>query len=93
MTPILIAILRFPPILNFIRIGLATVAEWSLYRLLEILPWGEEYNYIASLIIIAAGILLFLYLFKLVLRDVRDLCSWFKNWWNGNEPDDSDNIL
>jgi hypothetical protein len=93
MTSILIGILRFPPILHAVRIGLASIAEWLLYKLLEFLPWGNGHNLLVSVIIIAAGFLFTLYLLKLVVKEIICFFNWLNKWWQGNGLDDNDNIL
>lgn len=93
MTSILITILRFPPVLHVVRIGLASVAEWLLYKLLEVLPWRNEHRLIVNLVIMAAGILFVLYLFRLILREVKEIFSWLYDWWKGGGSGDSNDIL
>lgn len=93
MKVFLFAIAEFPPILHVIRIGLATIAEWLLYKLLELLSWGSNHQLIVNLVITVAGILFFLYLLRLILKELRDFYNWINEWRKGDNSNNSNNIL
>jgi hypothetical protein len=93
MTTIMLAVLRFPPVLHTIRIGIGSVAEWLLVQLLGYLPWHNNHVFMLNGIVAVAELLFGLYLLKLILLELRHLTKWLKDWWNGINDDTDTGIL
>jgi hypothetical protein len=90
MLSVLLAILRFPPVLHVIRIGIASVAEALLLALLKTLPWENDHHFLLNIIAWAADALLIIYLLKLILDELLKLAKWIKNRWNDTDGESSD---